>query len=63
MERLSAVKVQLELGWDNSLPTYPQTCHHSCNMFRLGIFYGTHLLCDITLKKNNHLYKNVSNSI
>ena len=54
---------QVELDWANSVSTYPQTGHHSCNIFRLGIFYGTHLLCDITLKKNSHLYTNLSNSI
>ena len=44
------------------MPTYPQTGHHSRNMFSLGIFVMG--LCDIILRENmiKHLYK-LSNSI
>ena len=58
-------KWKLNLDWANSAPTYPQTGHHSHNMFSQGIFVMGPLLCDIILRENmiNHLYKNLNNSI
>ena len=67
---VSYIKIQIifkqrKLDWANSAPTYPQTGHHSRNMFSLGIFVMGPCLCDIILRENmiNHLYKNLSNSI
>ena len=51
-----------KLDWANSAPIYPQTGHHSRNMFSLGMFVMGPLLCDIILRENmiNHLYKNLN---
>ena len=62
--RKMALKTCGKLDWANPAPTYPQTGHHSRNMFD-WVFPMGPLLCDIILRENiiNHLYKNLSNSI